>query len=485
VLVRGVAVRGADGRAVRVAGSLTDITEGKVADALTGLPNRVLFVDRLGRLLELTRRRQDLQFAVLFLDLDRFKNVNDSLGHLAGDELLIQVARRLETSLRATDTITRMGTAGGSVQAGHTVARLGGDEFAIILTALHDAGDAVYVAGRIAEAFSEPFRVAGQDVFTSASVGIATSRLDYQSPEELLRDADTAMYHAKAAGRARCEVFDESMRAQAVRRLQVENDLRHALERHEFVLHYQPIVSLTDTRTMGLEALVRWNHPERGLLAPGEFIGVAEETGLIVPMGYWVLEEVCRHLRAWMDHDPPLPPFTVSVNLSARQLAQPDLVPRVLAITKGHRVLPGWIEFEITESSVMAKPDEAEQILKQLKAAGFRLAIDDFGTGYSSLNYVHRFPVDRLKIDRSFLGREGAEHTGENGDRIVAAIIQLAEHLKLDVVAEGVESKEHLDQLKMLHCGFGQGFYFARPVGLPTAEDFLPRTLAPDAKKAG
>jgi PAS domain S-box-containing protein len=479
VLVRGVAVRGDDGRAVRVAGSLTDITEGKVADALTGLPNRVLFVDRLGRLLEQSKRRTDLSFAVLFLDLDRFKNVNDSLGHLAGDDLLIQLARRLQACLRATDTVSRLGQPPEAAPE-HTVARLGGDEFAIILNVLHEVGDAVLVAERTLGIFREPFRVGGMDVTMSASVGIAVSRTDYQTPDELLRDADTAMYHAKAEGRGRAVLFDDTMHDQAVRRLQLESDIRRALDRDEFVLHYQPIVSLKDRRTTGLEALIRWNHPQYGLIGPTEFIPIAEDTGLIVPIGFWVVGGVCRQIRAWVDEGQLMPPFTVGVNLSVRQLTHPDLVKRMLEITAAHGVAPAWLEFEITETSVMTNQEVAAAVLGELKASGFRLSIDDFGTGYSSLNYVHRFPVDRLKIDRGFLN-------GDAGDRdgMIATILQLAEHLQLEVVAEGIETREQLHRLETLQCGLGQGFYFSRPKGVPAADLFLPQLPLRPVRKAG
>jgi diguanylate cyclase (GGDEF)-like protein/PAS domain S-box-containing protein len=469
VLTRGVAVRDAEGRAVRMAGSLTDITDAKVADPLTGLPNRVLFVDRLGRALALARRRPERPCAVLFLDLDRFKNVNDSLGHLAGDHLLVQVAQRLQAHLWAADTLGRFAE-DHDAATGHTVARLGGDEFALLLTGLHGAADAVLVARRLLDAFRDPFRVAGMEIGTSASIGVAVSGPDDPCPEALLRDADTAMYHAKGAGRGQVALFDEAMRERARRRLRLETDLLRGIEAEELVIHYQPIVDLAAGRVSGLEALIRWSHPELGLVAPGEFIPIAEDSGAIVAIGYWVADRVCRQLREWIDAGLAGVAFSMGVNLSVRQLAQPDLVERMCGIAAAHGIGPHWIEFEITESCLMTRPEEAAETLARLKAAGFRLSIDDFGTGYSSLTYVHRLPVDRLKIDRSFLERQdGCDYA-----TVVSSIVALAERLKIEVVAEGVETREQSDLVRSLRCGFGQGYYFARPQGVPEAERFLP-----------
>lgn len=475
VLARGLAVRDADGQAVRLAGSLTDITEGKVADALTGLPNRVLFMDRLGRLLEQARRTPDQLFALLFLDLDRFKNVNDSLGHQAGDQLLVQVAGRLEESLRSADTVSRVGSDDDDRRgkASDTVARFGGDEFAIILGRVREASDAVQVADRILRALAAPFAIDGQDVFVNVSIGIVISGPGYAAPEEMLRDADIALYRAKSSGRARHETFDKAMHAAVVARVQLETDMRHALDRGEFVLHYQPIVSLLGGTVTSLEALLRWQHPQRGLIQPSEFIPVAEETGLILPLGYWVVREVCRQLHEWASGGHEAATLTVAINLSTRQLSQPDLVEHLREILDACGVRPGQLEFEITESSMMADPDSARAAVSALKACGFRLSIDDFGTGYSSLSYLQHFPVDRLKIDRSFL--ESIDQV--SGQGIIRTIVSLAKVLQVDVVAEGIETTTQLDHAQSLDCRFGQGFLFSRPLEPRPADELMLRGL--------
>lgn len=460
MLVRGVAVRDANKHPIRMAGSLTDITEGKVADALTGLPNRVLFMDRLGRLIEYARRNESFLFALLFLDLDNFKNINDSLGHHAGDELLVQIGRRLEQCLRGGDTVARV-DAGSSV-AGHTVARMGGDEFGVLLSGLDNPHDATSVARRINGVLADPFMLAGQEVFTSASVGIAFGSPDYRDSAEMFRDADTALYRAKAEGRSRYRVFDRIMRAQAIERLQLETDLRRAIERNEFVVHYQPIVSLATGTVTGLEALLRWQHPERGLVCAADFIPLAEDTGLIVPMGLWAFEEVCRQLREWIDLDPTAPQITVAVNVSARQMPQVDLARSLADIAARYRVPTTMLELEITETAVMADFERARATINQLRSLGFRLSIDDFGTGYSSLAYLQRLGVDRLKLDRSFIAAE-ADQTGAS-DGIIQSVIDLARHLKADVVAEGVETLDQLRRLKDVRCEFAQGYYFLKPV---------------------
>lgn len=462
---RGLAVRDAGGRAYRMSGSQTDITDGKVSDALTGLPNRLLFMDRLGRAIERGRRQSDHQFTVLFLDLDRFKLVNDSLGHMAGDQLLVAIARRLETCLRGSDSCARFA-------AEHTVARLGGDEFTILLEDVGDVSNAVRVADRIQTALQQPFDLDGHEVFTSASIGIATSTTGYDGPEAVLRDADTAMYRAKALGKARCEVFDTEMRDRAVARLRIENDLRRAIERDEFIVHYQPIVTLTDEQLNGFEALVRWRHPERGLVSPAEFIPVAEETGAILPIGWWVLREACRQMRVWQSAFGGGVPLTVSVNLSGKQFLQPDLIEQVERILTETGLPAASVKLEITESMIIESAEAVIGKLLHLKALGVQLAIDDFGTGYSSLSYLHRFPIDSLKIDRSFVNAMSGGRS-----EIVRAIVGLAHHLRLDVVAEGVGTSEQLAQLRAVGCQYGQGYYFSRPLDSQAAEELIRTTF--------
>jgi PAS domain S-box-containing protein len=460
-LARGMVVRNAAGRPTRMAGSLTDITEGKVADALTGLPNRVLFKDRLDRVIEYKRRHPEFNFAVLYLDLDRFKTVNDSLGHQAGDQLLEQTARRLEQCVRACDTVTRVQESEMShTRAGsNTVARLGGDEFAALLVGLAQPSDATLVAERIGRVLAAPFTISGQDVFTSASVGIALSNAAYQTGDEMLRDADTALYRAKAGGRAIFEVFDQAMRLKAIERLELETDLRRAVERNELIVRYQPIVSLASGSVSGVEALVRWQHPRRGLVPPGEFIPLAEECGLIGQIGMWVFGEACRQLRLWRALDPPAP-ITVAVNFSPRQLAQPDLPQRLADIARQHDVPASMLEIEMTESAMMADPAETRAVIERLRTQGFRISLDDFGTGYSSLSYLRKFPLDRLKLDRSFL----SAGTNREGDGIVQTVVALARHLNADVVAEGVESLAQVERLREMECGFAQGFCLLQPV---------------------
>ncbi len=464
MLSRGLAVTDADGKAYRMAGSQTDITGRKVAeeqllhdafhDALTGLSNRALFIDRLGQSIGRAKRRKDYQFAVLFLDIDRFKVVNDSLGHMVGDQLLISIAQRLEACLRP----------------GDTVARLGGDEFAIFLDDVKDISDVTRVADRIQRELALPFKLSGQEIFTPASIGIALSATGYDRPEDLLRDADTAMYRAKALGKARHEVFDPAMRARAMERLQLETDLRRAIEREEIRLHYQPIVSLEAGGITGFEALVRWAHPQRGLVLPAEFITVAEETGLIIPIGWRVLGEACRQTRVWQERFPASSRLSVSVNLSGKQFMQSDLIQRIGQILQETGLDARCLWLEITESVIMEHAESTVSLLSQLKGLGVQLDIDDFGTGYSSLGYLNRFPVDTLKVDRSFVSRMCVN---EENAEIVRTILTLASNLGMDVIAEGVETAEQLEQLRALKCKYGQGYFFFKPVDSEAAEAML------------
>ena len=428
-------------------------------DSLTGLPNRAMFTELLKAEIESSTRRGEHMFAVLFLDLDRFKNVNDSLGHTHGDLLLVAFAERLERTLRPVDTL----------------ARFGGDEFAILLSGMTDATDAVRVAQRIQDELSQPFVLDKNSAFATASIGIALSSTGYDRADDILRDADIAMYRAKENGKARYELFDHGMHARAVSRLQLESDLRQAIEQKEFSVYYQPIVSLATGRLAGFEALVRWNHPRRGLVSPADFIPVAEETGLIVPIGHWVLNEACAQVRQWQIESPSHRKLSLSVNLSARQVAQPNLLDRIKEALEASKLDPHCLKLEITESVVMENAEAAALMFKQLRALGVQLSIDDFGTGYSSLSYLHRFPLNYLKIDRSFVMRL----TTDNDNAIVRTISTLARNLGMEVIAEGIETEEQYQQLKMLGCEYGQGYLFSRPVD----HESVVHLLANDAQR--
>ena len=412
-------------------------------DSLTSMPNRALFMDRLSHALTRTERRGE-QLAVLFLDLDRFKVVNDSLGHSVGDQLLVGVSQRLAACLRPEDTI----------------ARLGGDEFAILLEDVKDDRGPTSVADRLTAELQQPFKVEGREVIITVSIGIAMSTAKRMTPEDILRDADLAMYHAKGKGKARYEVFDKSMNAPAQERMDLELDLRNAVTRGEFTLHYQPVVDLPTGRITEVEALVRWKHPQRGLLFPADFVGLSEETGLIVPLGRWVLHEACRQTRQWQLASSGTP-LAISVNISARQLQQPGLVEEIAAVLRDTRLDPSTLRLEITETVVMHDAPTTLAKLEALKALGVQLAIDDFGTGYSSLGYLKRFPVDTLKIDRSFVKGIGGN---VEDSAIVRAVITVAKSLNLSVTAEGIETAEQLEHLRTLGCDHGQGYFFAKPL---------------------
>lgn len=483
-------IRNAKGETARLVIVNRDITERKRAeemlahsalhDGLTGLPNRALFLDRLQHAVARSERHaSSCKLAVLFIDVDEFKVYNDSLGHAAGDELLIEIGQRLTSSLRGFDTISRQ-VAAKDVEvttAGDTLARLGGDEFAVLLDDIQDASDGIRVAERIQEKLKAAFQVNGQEVVISVSVGIALRTAHYTQSEDLLRDAEIAMYRAKRAGKARCEVFDTAMHSGAVYRLKLETDLRKAVELGEFRVHYQPVVSLRSGKIIGFEALSRWQRPE-GLVPPGEFIKVLDETGLILPVNRVLLRESCQLLRSWHSQFLLAPPLTMSVNITPKQFAQPELASEIGLILEQTGVPASSLQLEIIETIAMGDAERAGGVLSELKALGVRLSIDDFGTGYSSLSRLPRLPFDTLKIDRSFISQmdEDAESR-----EIVRTIIMLAHNLDLTVVAEGVETEKQVEQLKQLNCELAQGYFFSRPAEAEAMVGLLVKSYGRDA----
>jgi diguanylate cyclase (GGDEF)-like protein/PAS domain S-box-containing protein len=456
VLTRGLAVRDSNGVALRMAGSQSDITEGKVVDALTGLPNRMLLIDRLERLLQHERAHPGSErFAVLYMDLDGFKLVNDSFGHPAGDTLLQAVARRLEGSLRNTDVVARLAETAGAVE--HTLARLGGDEFVVVLHDIRGGVDATRVAERILRALRPAFEIAGCEVFTSASIGIAVGGARYTGAGEILRDADTAMYRAKALGKGRFEVFDAAMREEVTERLKLDTALRLAVDRHEFLPYYQPIVDLGSGNLVGFEALIRWKRGNE-VVEPGGFLSVIEENGLALPVGRRFFRDVCQQLRAWQTTHPDAGRLSVSVNFAGAQFVEIGLLDYLLETVEDAGLSPGQIVVEITESTAIVNFAHAIKVLSRIRQAGLSVVLDDFGTGYSSLSCLHELPITGLKLDRSFISKEG-QHPA-----ILRAVVLLAQHLELTVTAEGVETVAQYENLRNLGCGFAQGFLFERAV---------------------
>jgi PAS domain S-box-containing protein len=487
------AVRNVRGQTDKLVIVNRDITERKRAeellahnafhDALTNLPNRALFLDRLQHALTLSKRHANYKFAVLLIDVDGFKIINDSLGHMAGDDLLIKIGQRLKDAVRRADTVSRPRGTGlpDKPSTDDTLARLGGDEFTILLDDIRDPIEAVRVAERVQAELAAPFVVSQQEIVISASIGIVSSTSPHTQAEDLLRDADIAMYRAKQAGKARCEVSDPAMHANAVKRLQLETDLRKALDQGEFRVHYQPIVSMQTGKITGFEALTRWQRPE-GILPPVAFIAVAEEIGLIIPMNRQLLREACQDLLSWQSEFPSSPPLSMSINITPKEFAQPDLAVEIGKILKQVGVDPGCLHFEIIETIAMGDAEKSGEVLAQLKALGVRLSIDDFGTGYSSLSRLRRIPVDTLKIDRAFIMNMD---TDLESREIVRVIVMLAHNLGLKVIAEGTETEEHIRLLKELNCEMAQGYHFSRPADNQSMLKLLANNNGTRAASAG
>ncbi len=466
VLSRGIAVTDDNGHNMRMAGSITDISKRKEAetrlihdalhDHLTGLPNRNLMTNRLDHAIQRIQGRGDheIEFALLFLDLDRFKNINDSLGHSVGDELLVLIAKKLSDIVRP----------------GDTVARLGGDEFAILLTDVNTLPAVTHVADRVLTECAMPVKIDGHEICTTVSIGIALGTRRYASSHEVLRDADIAMYWAKSEGKACYEIFDRTMHSRVVNLQRIELELRQAVEKNEFTVFYQPIVSLTNDNMVGFEALIRWNHPQRGLVSPAEFISIAEETGLIVPLGWWTLREACAQTRKWQMEFPTSPLLSISVNISGKLFNQPDLISSLLQVLKDTGLPATSLRLEITESVLLDHAEESLAKLDELRSIGVGLHVDDFGTGYSSLSYLQKFNYDTLKIDRSFVNQM---HSDNGSGAIVQTIIALGKLLGMNIIAEGVENITQLERLRELECPQVQGFLFSKPVDTLSATRIL------------
>lgn len=429
-------------------------TEQFLHDPLTGLVNRSFVMNWLNDLVERSKLQPGLIATVLFMDVDRFKVINDGLGHHVGDEVLIAIAQRLKRCLHPNDIL----------------ARLGGDEFCILRLKHEPDEDVIPLAEKLQTSMQHPFHTENHPIFVTFSVGVVASTAGYEHASDIVRDADNAMYRAKAKGRGSYEVFQPDMHTRVMAQLQLENDLRQAIEEQQFILHYQPVISLRNKRLLGFEALVRWHHPERGLVSPGDFIPLAEETGLIVPLGWWVLREACRQLKLWQTQFNLGASVFISVNISGRQFTQPDLIEQIQHALNDTALKPCCLKLEITESMLMDRVDSVIALLDRIKSLGVQISVDDFGTGYSSLGYLNRFPIDTLKIDRSFV--EDVECDPEKLE-IVKTIVMLAWNLGMDVIAEGVENQKQLHQLKALQCESGQGYFFSKPMDASAAEVFL------------
>jgi diguanylate cyclase (GGDEF)-like protein len=423
-------------------------------DSLTGLPNRALFIERLQEVLNRAQQHSDYLFAVLLLDCDRFKVINNSLGHPTGDQLLVAFARRLESHLHP----------------GNTLARIGGDEFAVLLEEIESLQDAIHLAEKVQIELENNFQLENNNIYLNASIGIVLATKDYRQPEHILRDADTAMYQAKAKGKARYQVFETDMYHRALRTLTLETDLRKALADQEFTLHYQPIIRLLDSQIIGMEALLRWHPEQGGIISPGDFVPVAEDSGLIIPMDRWVLLRGCRQLYQWQQKSLPYLPLSISINLSAKHFASPDLVEQIDWVLQETKLDSRKLNLEITESAIIDNEAEVSRILNKLKQRHIKLTLDDFGTGFSSLSYLHRFPIDAIKIDRSFVSEKSEAIANLE---IVRSVLNLAHSLGIEAIAEGIETAQQLAQLKELGCEYGQGYFFFKPLDDKTAEQLF------------